>query len=335
MKSWVKALLTGFIFLIALVFSGASYTYYIYRSGPSVKFGSKGRNAMWARHDWVGKSHEYAVYNQLIETAERFKITDIYFHVGPLNAQGEIELEKYPFAAQLVSRIKSRTSRINMHAWIGQIEKAGGGPLNLSDMGIRREIVNTARIFLDLGFDGVHFNIEPIYTGNRDFIDLLKRARRITSKTDKILSVSCEKPEPFAGANVLARAFMKTGGFWKLDYYREIAEIVDQAAVMMYDTAIPYDWIYSSLVSRQTSRLLTVLDSNVLLFMGIPSYENKSKGFHPEAENVESAIYGIQMGLQSIEPSRLDMFGIAVYAGWTTDPDEWRTFEREWLSGSQ
>lgn len=335
MKLWVKALLAGFVVLIALVFGGAAYSYYIYKTGPSIKTGSTGRNAMWARHDWVGASNDNAAYNELVETASRHQITDIYFHVGPLNRRGEIEPEKYPFAGRLVTRIRSRTSSIRMHAWIGQIEKAGGGPLDLSDMAIRRRIVDTGRIFLDLGFDGVHFNIEPIYTGNRDFIDLLKRAKEITVRTQKILSVSCDEPEPFAGANMLARTFMDKAGFWKLAYYKEISGIVDQMAVMMYDTAIPFNWIYSSLVSRQTKQLVNKLNSDVLLFIGIPSYDNKSKGFHPEAENVASAIRGIQLGLQNTDPARLKSFGIAVYAEWTTDPDEWRIFEREWLTGSK
>ena len=66
--------------------------------------------------------------------------------------------------------------------------------------------------------------------------------------------------------------------------------------------------------------------------MGVPSYEDQRWGFHPEAENVRSGIRGIQKGLASFDTPELQHFGIAIYAEWTTDQDEWDIYKQEWLN---
>ena len=45
---------------------------------------------------------------------------------------------------------------------MGQMEKRRGGPLDLADPATRAGICALRRYLLDLGFDGIHYDIEPL-----------------------------------------------------------------------------------------------------------------------------------------------------------------------------
>jgi hypothetical protein len=270
-------------------------------------------------------------YAQLAAHLKQHEITDVFFHVGPLNAQGLIEQRKYPFAKDLVHNLKREYPELRIQAWIGQVEAKGGGPLDLSNLEVRENILHAAEIFLDLGFDGIHYNIEPVYSGDTRFLELLQKTKEITKDKQKILSIACDEPEPFWGAEKIVRMISNQAGFWNKAFYLQVAEHVDQMGIMMYDTALPKDWLYGNVVEWVTKDLLNSLPKDITLFMGVPSYEDQKWGFHPEAENVGSGIRGIQKGLESFEKSEIQHFGTAIYAEWTTDQDEWEMYMDEWL----
>jgi len=100
---------------------------------------------------------------------------------------------------------------------------------------------------------------------------------------------------------------------------------------MMYDTAMPFDWLYGTIVAWETWRLRDIVGPDTTLFMGVPTYEDEHFGFHPAAENMTSALRGIGIGLSFDGPPAGPKFGAAIYAGWTTDDKEWSTWRRDWL----
>ena len=100
----------------------------------------------------------------------------------------------------------------------------------------------------------------------------------------------------------------------------------------MYDTAIPFAWLYAYVVKWQVEKITTLLDGKVLLFFGVPTFEEDRWSFHANAENMFSGIRGISMGIGEIPQSVLeDKFGVAIYSEWTTDEEEWNTYKEEWL----
>jgi hypothetical protein len=328
LKWLLRSVFAGFVvFLIVL-----GYYYVSYHTDLALPYRSQRQNALWARHQWVGNQHTQQEYNQFAAHLKRHAITDVFVHVGPLNASGQIERQKYPFAAQLLQQVKKVYPELHLQAWIGQVEAKAGGLLDLSHPEIRANIVQTAQTFLDLGFDGIHYDIEPIYSGDPDFLDLLRQTKAVANKQQKILSIASDELEPFWGASKLAQIFKKRAGFWTTQYYIQVATRIDQIAVMMYDTALPTDWLYGSFVKRVTKRLLQILPPNLTIFMGVPTYEETRWSFHPEAENIHSGIRGIQKGLASFKKSRLQHFGLAIYAEWTTDQGEWDVYQQEWAN---
>ncbi len=318
----------GFAVLCALLLISALATYKLAPAGPQ---SGGGPNAVWAAHKWVGATHPEETYDALVARLQRNGITDVYFHVGPLDGDGLIPRAKYGNAPSLLQAIRARDRAIRLHAWIGQVERRGGGPLDLSDARVRANIRRTAEGFLEIGFDGIHYNIEPIRSGDRDLLALLDATRAVTRARGALLSMATDELEPFFGAEYLVRPLARQAGLWSPAYYRAVAMRLDQVAVMMYDTASPRDWLYGTIVAYETWRLARIAGPDTTLFMGVPTYEERHWGFNPDAENMRSGLRGIRIGLHYAGTPAPGSFGAAVYAGWTTDEAEWATWRRDWL----
>lgn len=326
-----KVLLISILTCTILIIAFLLYLYLNFHSNTGQENYSQLKNGVWMKHDWVGKVHSDEEYSGLCQLFIDNRITDAFFHVGPLNEKGQIEKDKYLYAQTLIEKMKSCNTDVNIQAWIGQIEVKGGGILNVENEEVRSNVIATSSEFLQIGFDGIHYNIEPIYKGDKEIIDILKRTKDITSKDGKILSIAADELEPFRGSEFLARILFERAGFWDRDYYMEITQYVDQIAVMTYDTALPTDWLYGSIVQWQTSNLLSIVDSDKTIFIGIPTYDDKSFGHNPSAENMESGVRSIKKGVEGIDQKKLKNFGVSIYAEWTTDQDEWEYYQNEWI----
>ena len=317
-------LLTGILVVDILVLV------FYFDSLPDRMARSGGPNAVWAAHEWVGEPHDAADYDALAEQLQANRITDVFFHVGPLAADGTIDPSLHSNAATLIAELEARLPELRAQAWIGQKEKLGGGPLDLDDASVRSTIVETAGVFLELGFDGIHYNIEPVASGNPDLLALLDDTRPIVDAAGAVLSLAADEIEPYPGARRVLRRFLPEAEFWASDYYEAIGARTDQIAVMMYDTRLPYAWAYSTAVTWVTRIAWHSIGTDTVLFIGVPTYDEATGGFDPEAENLRSALIGIARTMPSDRDSPR-MFGLAIYADWTTDDAEWALWRRHWL----
>ena len=323
--------------VVATCIAGAALFggYLSYLEPPRTVVRSKGPNAVWAAHHWVGKPQVDRAYAELVTRLRRHRITDVFFHVGPLEPDGTLPPERFPAAARLLREIRDRSAVIRRQAWIGQREKRGGGPLDLTDPSVRKNIVGSAVSLLHLGFDGIHYNIEPVASGDADFLALLDDTRALTRDRGRVLSVAGNGVEPMPGLAWLVGLTGKGIGLWTASYFSAVAERADQIAVMNYETGLPTDWLYGNLVAWQTRTLRPLAVGRATLFMGLPSYEERRLSFDPTAENLRSGLRGIRIGLSDALAEDIADFGVAVYADWTTDAAEWRTYRLEWLGGGQ
>lgn len=310
-------------------------TWVAYERLPSDLHYSVGPNAVWARHQWVGESHSAGEYDDLARQLRENKITDVFFHVGPLEGDGSIPVEKYPNAGDLVKNLHGRYPGVRLQAWIGQITAAAGGSLALQDAAVRERIVMSSEKFLELGFDGIHYNVEPLASGDSDFVALLRLARAMTNQRGAVLSIAAEEPDPSGLVGDLARLTSSGYHAWSYEYYLELTNYVDQIAVMSYDTGIPRDWAYAAVIRRYTARLITLIGGKVTLFMGVPTYPDQLPAHRADAENMESALTGILQGVAGYADSELASFGVAIYAQWTTTDDDWTTYRAMWIRSAQ
>jgi hypothetical protein len=319
------------LILIGLASSALGAAYFAYRGEPAAIPPTSGPNAVWAEHAWVGRAQDAAAYDRLADELRRHQISDIFFHVGPLESDGTIAPGRHPNATALTAALRRRLPELRIHAWIGQRERRGGGPLDLANPAVRANIVHSSAAFLDLGFIGIHYNIEPLFSGDPNLLALLDDTAAAIAPRGGLLSLATYEIEPFPGAAWLLRLLFPEAPLWSRDYYAAVFARVDQAAVMMYDTAMPSDWLFGTLVWWETRLLLDLVDDQTTLFMGVPSYDEGLWNFDPAAENMVSGLRGIRMAIADGDPARMTNFGVAVYARWTTDSGEWAAYRRLWL----
>jgi hypothetical protein len=309
----------------------AGHAYVSYRAAADILPPNSGPVGLWLQHKWVGEPQTTAQYDVLGAELRRHRVTDLFVHVGPLDASGRIPSGKYANAADFAAALHQRLPASRIQAWIGQWERRAGGPLDLTDPSVRAEIVGTAARFLELGFDGIHYDIEPLRGDDPALLDLLESTHALTQAHGRILSLATDEIEPIPGMKWLVNAFVPHAYLWTSTEYRAIAERVDQIAVMSYNTALPRDWLYGAFIARQTRQLRDAIGEGKTLFIGVPTYYEPSWAFRPEAENMVSGLLGARLGVSRLEPVAQANTGVAVYAHWTTDDAEWAAYRRLWL----
>jgi glycosyl hydrolase family 18 (putative chitinase) len=301
---------------------------------------NRGENAVWLEHSWAGEAHSAAQIDQLAAQLKREQVRFVYLHVGPLDSHGNIPVERYAYAQSFVASLKQRDAGIAVLAWIGQLERASGLPpdqtVDLTSADTREAIAATAAHFVSaLGFDGVHYDIEPMINNSPHFLDLLD-ATRAALPSGAMLSISAPMWAPNAHIAEWLRAGLDKGAsLWTTYYYATVAKHVDQIVVMMYNTAIPNGSLYGLFVKQETSHILSAVrsaHSPPQVLIALPTYHDNGFWFHDFAENLDTGLPGVVAGLNADRDTR-PFVGVALYRYGTTSAADWHSYERLWLGG--
>jgi hypothetical protein len=317
------------VVVVAVVVAG---TWVWWWAAPSAEQGSRGVNALWARHQWVGQAHSDGEYRALADTLRQGEISDVFFHVGPLDPDGTIPPGRYAHARELLAAMDRLAPGVRAQAWIGQVTRQGGGPLDLDRQAVRDRIERTAKTFLDLGFDGIHYDIEPVYPVDGEFLELLDRTHDLTGGRGVVLSVSLEQLELVNGMQRVAATVLPDIHYPprpSRSFLEQAAKRVDQVAIMAYDTELPADWLVGRHFAWQAEHVAELVGDQVTVFVGVPTYAQGQP--FPWAENLRSAIRGTRRGLDRLDHQPFHPVGLAIYADWTTTPDEWALYQAAWV----
>jgi len=331
----IAALLVLLVLLSILGFTLARLNATV-TSYPGSHF-NQGKNAVWLEHTWVGDVHSSEDFDALANQLEHEQIRYVYAHVGPMKSDGSILDSLAPQAAALTEELHARLPGVQVLAWIGQLEVASGQPENetvdLANSQVRAGIVQTAARFVrDFGFDGVHYDIEPITNNNSHFLDLLSETRAALP-SGAMLSISAQKWAPNAHIADWAHDVGKAGAWWTSYYFSRVAEYVDQLVVMAYNTAMPTASLYSLAVKQETANILDAVRTAhhvPQVLMGVPTYSGSDFWYHDSAENMSSGLEGVTAGLNS-NSETAPFVGVAIYRLATTSQAEWKDYEHLWL----
>lgn len=337
----------AFVALLIIALLSAVSGVYVYQRLSTTVTGFAGphfntnQNAVWLEHTWAGQPQSQAAYDALAAKLQREGITYVYAHVGPLDSDGSIPASLAPNATDLAAALHERLPSVKVLAWIGQLEAASGAPMdetvNLADSAVRATIVATADNFVrKAGFDGVHYDIEPIQNNNAHYLDLLIETRA-AFPASALISVSAQKWAPNAHLADLLYHAGRGGQWWTSYYYAAVAAHVDQMAVMTYDSGMPNAKAYEIFVQQETKHILaavrTASHPPQVLF-GIPTYTGNSAWFHDSAENMRTALTGVIAGLNS-DVETQPFAGVAIYRLAVTTSTDWQTYDQLWLGKTQ
>ena len=286
-------------------------------------------NGLWLGHRWFtgfGVRDAQPVTREntedLIQTFANRGIRYAFVHVGPVRPDGTIEDQPGP----LLRQVMTQTPEVVWLAWLGaRVEQ-----LSLASSSFQTGLAQTIQSLQEAGFQGVHFDFEPLKDNHPGYLDVLESVRSQFGN-DFLISQATPRAGPFG---VSLEPF--NGSFWSKSFYRETMERSDQTVVMAYDTGLDFTKGYVAFVKHQTQLIGQWACSveNHQFLIGVPSYEDVPIYSDPRVENLHTAALGVRSALE--ENPRSDCFsGIAIYAYWVTDPSEWATLEESWTFPGQ
>jgi hypothetical protein len=325
----VRRIAIAIFLLIAIAF----VSYALWRPGLDVRDGRHDRrsNGVWLAHGWLGadewfttnnKTNEFTRYRSdanikvLAAKLRAHHISDVFPHLCPADPTGQLPAVD----PDQVARFLDVFHDYRVLPWIGG---PNGASVRANNAKWRATFAANARQLLTAHprFAGVHLNVEPLPSGDKDFLVLLDELRAALPK-GKLLSVAAYPPptrwHPFPEVH------------WDEAYFREVARRCDQIGVMMYDAGQKIPKAYQRLMADWTEEVLRWSEGKAVL-LGVPTYDDAGVEYHdPKVENLSNALLGIHRGLsRNSLPSNYQ--GVAIYCEWETSDAEWNYFRQHFL----
>lgn len=285
---------------------------------------STGNDALWLGHAWVDGRRTEKDVEELAARLKSTGIKDVYVHTGPFAQDGSVQ-PRYPVASEFVTWFHRHAPGVRVQAWLGQ---KVDGYLDLDDARVRDRILTSVGQIVGLGFDGLHYNFEPIGDDDEEFLDLLARTRGVLGEGRK-LSTSTPQIEPYPLMRPIARVLSRHDKYWSQGYFQRVAALVDQVAVMTYDSFMPADWLYGGHVVRQAKLALDLVPEDRLLLIGAPAYHDHGVAFLDESESVAVAAEAAKLALT--DHGRRANFGLALYVDFAATEQDWAEYDRYWM----
>ncbi|WP_406440168.1 glycoside hydrolase family 18 protein [Streptomyces sp. NBC_00631] len=298
-----------------------------YAGDPKAGTHSRNRDALWLGHAWVDGRRTDADVTALAARLADTGIRDLYVHAGPLEHNGTLPKSACPKARWLITAVHRKLPGVRVQAWLGD-EVAPEKPyaMHLEKKETRDAVVASARQVVAVGFDGVHFDLEPLHSGDRNYLALLDALRPATP----LLSVAAHQIDPLPAFHSFWGTVTGHPKWWSQEYFGQVARRVDQVAVMSYDTMQPLQSLYGGYVAQQTSLALEVTPPDTDLLMGLPFYHENRFGHWAHAETVPAAVRGVRLGLSRTDPDRAT-FGVALYVDFAATEDDWTSYRKDWV----
>jgi hypothetical protein len=302
-----------------------------YMGDPADGTRTRDRDAMWLGHAWVDGRKKDADLTALARGLETTGIRDLYVHTGPMEHDGTLPESLYPRARWLVDAVHREMPGVRVQAFLGDVlatESPDG--MRLEKAATRAAVVDSARQVLDVGYDGVHLDLEPLHSGDRNYLSLLDDVRAVTRARDAQLSVAAHQIDPLPGFHSFWGTVAGHPKWWSQEFFGQVARRVDQIAVMSYDTMQPLESLYGGYVAQQTSLALEATPPTTHLLMGLPFYHENRFGHWNHAETVAAAVRGVRLGLSRTDADR-ERFGVAAYIDFAATEKDWTSYRDGWV----
>lgn len=284
-----------------------------------------GHDALWLGHAWVDGRKTVDDVKKLATRLRKTGIKDVYVHSGPFDSDGALPGSKHPNAGNFLKWWRAELPEVRVSAWLGQ---KVDGILDLDDPAARQRVLDGVRAITALGFNGVHYNFEPIGSGDTDFLDLLTRTRAIVG--NRLISTSTPQLEPFPMTRLAARAVIGHDKYWSHDYFRQVVALTDQVAIMTYDSYLPFKTVYGGYVVRQSTLALELVPEEKTVLIGAPAYHDHGTPWRDDAETVATAAQGARLALTAHGASR-ERFGLALYVDFAATQKDWEEYDQFWF----
>jgi hypothetical protein len=317
----VSSVLVVLLVPVLLVSGGCVWLLVENTGSPSAQARGSGSDALWLGHDWVSGSRSPADLAALVDRLRAARIRDVFVHAGPLSDDGSLDPALRAGARPLLDAVHHALPSVRVQAWLGDVV----GRYDTGDAATRARTVVSAGQVLDDGFDGIHYDLEPVADGDRGYLALLAATHAMTSARHAVLSVAADQLEPVPGVRHPEQWLTGRPHFWSTAFLSAVAGDVDEIAIMAYDSGVPIGAAYSGYVRVQTSLAMSAVPARVTLVIGLPAYHTDEPG-HTDAETVAAAVRGVRLAWDGRR------IGVALYADFAATSADWAAYLDGWVN---
>ncbi len=320
-RIWVTVI-GAFLFVVIVVFGLGQLRPTRVEAGP---------NGIWAGTEWT---YETPVDEFVQAFAQRLKENDIgtvYAWVSWLQEDGNWRgTLNFPNVKTFVDQFRAAYPEATLYGWVSLPVQGGEDGYRLDDEGVQDAVAEfSQRVVNDFGFDGVFLNVEPVWSGDENFLSLLRKVRAAVG-IDTLISVATPPDWSPLNPTIPVPPLIEPGTVWDDTFKQSVALLSDELAVMAYNSGLSNPDDYKQWVAYQVETFATAIEplgEGTHIMVGVPTYDAEPPGHDPLVENIASAHAGFKLGLENAGTAADFVRGLAIYAGWTTDEQEWAAFK--------
>ena len=296
-------------------------------------------NALWLTTEWTYETHTDEEVAALVQELRDRKIGTIYAWISYL------QFDRTWRAQDQIENIKAFASQFNkaypeavLMGWVSlPTTEEDRVTTRINDVNLQQDVANfSKRVVEEFGYEGVFLNAEPVWDGDQNYLALL-RAVRGAIGIDVPLSAAIPPDWSPSSSNIPLPPLIEPGTEWETPYKQSVALLVDQMAVMAYQSGLSSADDYVQWVAYQVKTFalaIADLGTETSLIIGIPTFDADPPGHDPLVENVNSAVQGVEMGIEQAGDAARYVQGVALYADFTTTPEEWAAYQQAWADRS-
>lgn len=294
-------------------------------------------NAIWIGTEWTYETHDDQAVEQFTSDLRNRKIGTIYAWVSWLQPDETWRgVDNFDKVRAFVEQFKRFYPEAELLAWISLPVDDGQG-YRLDQTDVQEKVVQFSQTTIsEFKFDGVFLNVEPVWNGDDNFLSLMRQVRASLPEGSLIGAAIPPDWSPL-NADIPVPPLIVPGTVWDESYKQSAALLLDQMAIMSYNSGLSSPSDYTLWTAYQVKTFAQAVDAlgsgaTTELVFGMPTYEAEPPGHDPLVENMASAADGIALGLQQAGEAARLVRGAAIYASWTTDEQEWAQYEQSWLN---
>ena len=299
-------------------------------------------NAIWLDRTWIYGDLDDSRLGEFVDRLVDHRIGKTYAYVSSLGiderwsggVQGNTGfMNSRSTVAQFVEAFKSKSDKLEIFAWIEiwtHLDEVDG--YRLDDANLHQNIADFSRLLVEqLGFDGVLLDVKPMFSGNDDFIRLIRRVRAAIG-VEKAIAVAVTAdltPHDLRLQNIPSIA---PGTMWSPNFKQRVMVSADEVILLMYQSYRQEPLDYVNWVAYHVETYVDLLEASTDILVSIPNYGGTSNAHNPDIETMEAALDGVNEGLRRLdEEQRPLLTGIAIYSDEQVTQADWNVFREQWL----
>ena len=299
-------------------------------------------NAIWLDRSWVYGDLDDGRLNDLAGRMAENRIGSVYAYVSSLGVnnrwsgdpRGDISfMDSRDNVREFASALKGKSDQIELLAWIEiwtHLDTTDGYRLDEEDL--HQNIADFCRLLIEqLGFDGVLLDVKPMFTGNNDFIRLIRRVRSALGvETPIAVAVTADLTPP--DQRLKDVPLIAPGTMWSADFKKRVMVSADEVVLLMYQSYRQERQDYVNWVAYHVQTYVDLLETATDVIVSIPNYGGASSAHKPEIETMAAALDGVKKGLGRLdEDARPLLTGVAIYSDAPLGESDWTVFREQWL----